>query len=96
MRELIARHLLICATLLRVSWSTAGTIQRLRGEENEMSKTTHSKEPKVEVDDHVHEYILSHVSPEVEKKHRAKSKERAVKLHGISPEVAESLYGDTK
>jgi hypothetical protein len=57
-----------------------------------MGTKPHTEEPRVEVDDHVHEYILSHVSPEVEKKHRAKSKERAIK-RGMKPEVAELLYG---
>jgi hypothetical protein len=60
-----------------------------------MSKKPQTGEPKIEVDDHVHEYILANVPPEVEKKHRLKSKERAIKL-GMDPKVAEMLYGDTK
>jgi hypothetical protein len=60
-----------------------------------MSKKPQTEPPRGEVDDHVHEYILSNISPEVEKKHRAKSKARAIKL-GIKPDVAERLYEDTK
>lgn len=49
-----------------------------------------------DMDEHVHEHILSqkHV-PDVDKKHRAKSKARAIAL-GMKPEVAEVLYGEPK
>jgi hypothetical protein len=62
-----------------------------------MSKAPQPEEPRVEVDDHMHEYIFSHVSPEVEKKHREKSKARAIKM-SMKPEVevAEVLYGDAR
>jgi hypothetical protein len=53
-----------------------------------MNKVPHPAEPKVEVDDEVHEHILANVPPEVEKRDRAKSKERAIKLHRMSPEAA--------
>jgi hypothetical protein len=46
-----------------------------------------------DMDDHIHEHILASVHPDIERKHRHKSKALAIKL-GMKPEVAEVLYGE--